>query len=272
MKQSYNQTYNDSRSRSVNSLLYDNIFLYESMSDPVIASDGFTYDRKNIENWIGVLKNKTSPTTGAILKNITLIPNQSFTLDPNEMFFDPISGIMMIDPVVASDGFTYERENLLNFINRNVTMGKTGFFVPSPMTKQPMPDSGYTDGSDFIPNYSLKSAINQWKAEHPLAGFRPNKLNGMPRFSSGYNGTMKTPANYGIRDKDVYDMHNYHRDSHPKSPYRIKQRLDDSAIITANGWGGGKKRSYRTTRKPRKLNIRGRRASRRTNNRRNAKK
>lgn len=269
MKQSYNQTYNDSRSRSVNSLLY------ESMSDPVIASDGFTYDRKNIENWIVVLNNKTSPTTGASLKNIKLIPNQSFTLDPNEMFFDPISGNMMIDPVVASDGFTYEKENLLNFINHNGTIGKTGFFVLSPMTKQPMPDIGFTDGSDFIPNYSLKSAINQWKAEHPLAGFRPNKLNGMPRFNSGYNGIMKTPANYGIRDNDVYDMHNYHRDSRdsrPKSPYRIKQDLYTSAILTANGRGGGKKRSYRTTRKTRNRNVRGRRASRRTNNRRNAKK
>lgn len=258
MKQSYNQTYNDSRSRSVNSLLYD-IFLDEIMSDPVIASDGFTYDKKNIEKWIG--DKRTSPNTGAILKNIKLIPNLSFTLDPKEMFFDPISGNMMIDPVVASDGFTYERENLLNFINHNGTIGKTGYFVLSPMTKQPMPDIGFTDdGSNFIPNHSLKSAINQWKTEQPLAGFRPNNLNGMPRFNSGYNGIMKTPANYGISGTDVYDMRNYPRDSR------------DDSIITPNGRGGGKKRSYRTTRKTRKRNVRGRRASRRHIHRRNAKK
>jgi hypothetical protein len=41
------------------------------MEDPVIAADGFTYDRKNIETWINqketVGRPATSPMTGEIL-------------------------------------------------------------------------------------------------------------------------------------------------------------------------------------------------------------
>ena len=45
------------------------------MSDPVICSDGHSYERKAIEKWL--VNHNTSPKTNAILKNRDLIPNHS---------------------------------------------------------------------------------------------------------------------------------------------------------------------------------------------------
>jgi hypothetical protein len=45
------------------------------MEDPVIASDGITYNRSEIEEWFK--KHHTSPKTGEILKSKVLIPNIS---------------------------------------------------------------------------------------------------------------------------------------------------------------------------------------------------
>jgi len=46
---------------------------YEIMSDPVITSDGFTYERSSIERWF--IDHNTSPMTNKILVNKLLIPN-----------------------------------------------------------------------------------------------------------------------------------------------------------------------------------------------------
>ena len=45
------------------------------MSDPVIADDGFTYERKNIQNWF--VKSNISPITGLLLPSLKLIPNRA---------------------------------------------------------------------------------------------------------------------------------------------------------------------------------------------------
>lgn len=45
----------------------------EVMDDPVIAFDGFTYERKAIENWLE--RNMTSPMTNIPIQSKTLIPN-----------------------------------------------------------------------------------------------------------------------------------------------------------------------------------------------------
>ena len=47
----------------------------EIMTDPVCASDGFTYEREAITAWLRT--NDTSPLTGATLENKVLIPNLS---------------------------------------------------------------------------------------------------------------------------------------------------------------------------------------------------
>ncbi len=45
----------------------------ELFRDPVIAADGNTYERNAIAHWLEA--HDTSPMTGAILANTTLIPN-----------------------------------------------------------------------------------------------------------------------------------------------------------------------------------------------------
>jgi hypothetical protein len=55
--------------------LIDTVFNCEIMEDPVIASDGITYNRSEIEEWFK--KHDTSPKSGEILKSKSLIPNIS---------------------------------------------------------------------------------------------------------------------------------------------------------------------------------------------------
>lgn len=43
------------------------------MSDPVICSDGFTYDRQSIELWLST--HDTSPMTNTVLNSKALVPN-----------------------------------------------------------------------------------------------------------------------------------------------------------------------------------------------------
>jgi len=43
------------------------------MVDPVVACDGYTYEKEAMKKWIDI--QKTSPMTGAPLANDTLTPN-----------------------------------------------------------------------------------------------------------------------------------------------------------------------------------------------------
>lgn len=47
---------------------------HELMIDPVVVSDGFSYERKSIEKWFSI-GSQISPLTGLPLSNTTLIPN-----------------------------------------------------------------------------------------------------------------------------------------------------------------------------------------------------
>lgn len=47
--------------------------LQELFGDPVIAADGFTYERSAIEDWLS--RKKTSPMTNALLAHEGLVPN-----------------------------------------------------------------------------------------------------------------------------------------------------------------------------------------------------
>ena len=51
----------------------------EIFKDPVMASDGQTYERESIEKWIATKEGQAvrSPLTGAILNNHTLTPNHT---------------------------------------------------------------------------------------------------------------------------------------------------------------------------------------------------
>jgi len=50
----------------------------EVMVDPVTTSDGFTYDRANIERWLR--EHDTSPVTNQRVGNKTLVPNTSLRI------------------------------------------------------------------------------------------------------------------------------------------------------------------------------------------------
>jgi len=49
----------------------------EVMKDPVMAADGFTYERKSIENWLRKDRLPLSPMTNKVLANKSLVPNQT---------------------------------------------------------------------------------------------------------------------------------------------------------------------------------------------------
>lgn len=51
----------------------------ELMKDPVIAADGYSYERKSMESWIRG-KNKTSPMTNLPLQTTLLTPNRSLKM------------------------------------------------------------------------------------------------------------------------------------------------------------------------------------------------
>ena len=53
--------------------LCDTVFTREIMTDPVLAADGFTYNRPEITLWLD--SNNTSPHTHQPLDNKTLLPN-----------------------------------------------------------------------------------------------------------------------------------------------------------------------------------------------------
>ncbi|KAA0043480.1 U-box domain-containing protein 35-like isoform X1 [Cucumis melo var. makuwa] len=68
---------------------------------------------------------------------------------PNH-FICPILQDVMNDPCVAADGYTYDRQAIEKWLQKNDN---------SPMTKLPLPDK------NLIPNYSLLSAIVEWNSK-----------------------------------------------------------------------------------------------------------
>ncbi|XP_070332256.1 WD repeat, SAM and U-box domain-containing protein 1 isoform X6 [Odocoileus virginianus] len=51
----------------------------ELMKDPVIASDGYSYEKEAMENWISK-KKRTSPMTNLVLSSVILIPNRTLKM------------------------------------------------------------------------------------------------------------------------------------------------------------------------------------------------
>jgi len=70
--------------------------------------------------------------------------------EPPEEFLCPITQELMKDPVVASDGHTYERMAIEEWIQKKAV---------SPITNAPLEEKLY-------PNFSIKSRISEWKIQH----------------------------------------------------------------------------------------------------------
>jgi hypothetical protein len=80
--------------------------------------------------------------------------NDKFPI-PDDVFTDIIGREVMFDPVVACDGFTYERAAIEHWFKS----GKN----TSPTTNQPMLSQ------ELIPNLSLRAAIGRWADEAATA-------------------------------------------------------------------------------------------------------
>jgi hypothetical protein len=87
-------------------------------------------------------------------------PDSQFDADPPSNFCCPITGELMVCPVTAMDGFTYERAAVQAWLMSRKSINESGedvFF--SPQTGSPMK-------CDLVFNYSINESILQWKMGH----------------------------------------------------------------------------------------------------------
>eukprot|EP00667_Euglena_gracilis_P005861 EG_transcript_5906 len=115
--------------------------------------------------------------------------HQRLLLDPGpEDFLCPILREVMIDPVVTSDGHTYERSAIVEWFSRRHT---------SPLTNQPLTDLR------LIPNHALRRQILQWReraqvpgsdAERPASAPAPVKASSVEEPDT-MSSAMTTPSN-----------------------------------------------------------------------------
>jgi TPR repeat protein len=92
-----------------------------------------------------ILKNQINNTQEeTFIYNCKLIKS-----DFLEDFFCPISKLIMNDPVIINDGHSYEREYIIKWLKQSDFSPKTGEKIQYK--------------NIIIPNYTLKSAINQFK-------------------------------------------------------------------------------------------------------------
>lgn len=66
------------------------------------------------------------------------------------LFRCPISGVIMVDPVLMTDGYSYERSAAEAWVDSNNT---------SPKTKEILRNR------DLVPNTALKAAIQEWRQQ-----------------------------------------------------------------------------------------------------------
>jgi hypothetical protein len=167
--------------------LTDRVFSFNLFTNPVMTSDGQTYEQTHIERWFRE-GNNTSPISRQVLHDKTLIPNLTlkniikeivnkeftsndssyiyvkvthngitftiklpssflnkniinYNLEQQECFYDFYN-----DPVVASDGYTYERDYIRRWLE---------IFDISPKTRKKL------ENKNLITNYALKNAITE---------------------------------------------------------------------------------------------------------------
>jgi len=85
----------------------DMIFTSELMNDPVVAEDGFTYERSAIEKWFKT--SRRSPNTGAVLQHTNLIPNNSLRSQINQWKEKPSGTSDPIGDVGAAVGAAVDK-------------------------------------------------------------------------------------------------------------------------------------------------------------------
>ena len=73
----------------------------------------------------------------------------------------PISMTLMADPVIAADGYSYERSNIEGWIR---SMKRNGLLFRSPITDEPF------EHINLIPNQNLRVLINNYRRSVAMGG------------------------------------------------------------------------------------------------------
>ncbi|XP_005724209.1 WD repeat, SAM and U-box domain-containing protein 1-like isoform X1 [Pundamilia nyererei] len=87
-----------------------------------------------------------------LLRKVEELKSDSVCLGIPDEFLCPITRELMKEPVIAADGYSYEKEAIESWIN---TKNRS-----SPMTNLPLLTTLLT------PNHTLKMAIGRWKTSH----------------------------------------------------------------------------------------------------------
>ena len=131
---------------------------WRTFTDPVIAADGYTYEKGRIEEWLKT--HDTSPTTGEKLESRALIPNLALRnlsekikkgteiTETDEELEDTLNYTPIERPVVTANGQTYDEASIGVWIDKSHT---------HPMTRAPL------EKKDLIPNRDLEALITGFK-------------------------------------------------------------------------------------------------------------
>ena len=208
------------------------------------------------------------------LKGRELINWCNMEKDAPELFKDNVfTKSVMEFPVIAADGYTYERDEILKWLKKSDR---------SPTTRALLENTALTE------NNTLRSQINQWMEikvkqhandklflnglrleffnnTHELASIRA-RLKELETEKKGIFQKYETPTPELYKHWSYFDAPSISKAKFKK----IRDVLFDKEDVMFGK--GGKSSKTRPTRKTRKRNVRGRRASRRHIHRRNAKK
>mmetsp|Transcript_359 Transcript_359/g.475 ORF Transcript_359/g.475 Transcript_359/m.475 type:complete len:566 (+) Transcript_359:604-2301(+) len=102
----------------------------------------------NLISMISNLENNNNSNNNENDNTSNNISNSQTSSHPNE-FLCPITMELMIEPVVASDGYTYEKDAILKWLKSNQTSPKTNLILTN---------------SAIVPNRTLRSAIGDYVA------------------------------------------------------------------------------------------------------------
>lgn len=129
---------------------YAPVFAREQIqsTDFVQLSDG---DFEKLGIRLGHRKRLLSAAKKMAIPGVPLSPVEEDVV-PNE-FYCPITMEMMSDPVVAGDGFSYERDAISSWLRHKQV---------SPMTNEPL------KSKEIVPNKQLKKLIDDCKCKHGI--------------------------------------------------------------------------------------------------------
>ena len=107
--------------------------------------------------------------------------------DPPEYLCCPITLELMNDPVICTDGYSYERNTIMQYLEKNSI---------SPMTKQPI------DKKNIFPNRTLKDAIENYKMNIEKNIKSNAKSKTLPKTNNNTQEYKKDDAKYNV-DNDM---------------------------------------------------------------------